>query len=231
MVGRSSSNSSSRNYPKSNLNILDIGCGTGETLSFLKKYLDQPDLSGVDSSPVAVAYSKKRGHHQIFRVDAEKLPFKDNTFDYVLLLDVLEHIKDDSIALIEAKRVLKNNGKIIITVPALQFLWSEHDAQQGHFRRYVRRGIKSLAKKSKMTIEKISYFNFFLSPAIIAVRLLSRIKLFSKLGDFDSNLNYDVANKNLVNKILTSIFVGEIRLLKRINYPFGISIFSVMKKN
>ena len=216
---------------KSNLKILDIGCGTGETLSFLNNHLSHPDLYGVDSSSVAVEYAKSRGHKQILKVEADMLPFKDDTFDYVLLLDVLEHIKDDSSVLSEAKRVLKRNGKIIMTVPALQFLWSEHDAQQGHYRRYVRRKVKSLAKKTKMTIEKISYFNFFLSPAIVAVRLLSRIKPFSKLGDFDSNLNYDVANKNIVNKILTFIFVNEIRLMKRINYPFGISIFSVMKKN
>lgn len=212
------------------LKILDIGCGTGETLSFLKKYLDKPDLFGVDSSPIAVEYARNRGHQQITQTDAGKLAFESGSFDYVLLLDVIEHIKDDSKVLEEAKRVLKNDGKILITVPALQFLWSEHDSQQGHFRRYVRKRIKRLARTAKLRIERISYFNFFLSPFIIGVRLLSRIKMFSNLGDFDSNLNYDVANKNLINKVLTFIFVNEIRLMKHINYPFGISIFAVMKK-
>lgn len=215
---------------KKGLKILDIGCGTGETLSFLDEYLPKPALYGVDSSPVAIKYAKRRGHKNILKVDAKKLPFENNTFDYILLLDVIEHIKNDTAVLIEAKRVLKNKGKIIITTPALQFIWSEHDRAQGHFRRYVRRRIRKIAESAKLSIKRISYFNFFLSPAIIGIRLLSRLRPFRKFGKYDSDLNFNVAKKTLANDILKLIFVNEIKLMNFINYPFGISIFSILQK-
>lgn len=216
--------------PKKGQKILDIGCGTGETLSFLKEHLPKPELFGIDSSSVAIKYAKKRGHKNILKVDAKKLPFEDNSFDYILLLDVIEHIEDDTAILIEAKRVLKKKGKIIITAPALQFIWSEHDSAQGHFRRYVRRNIRQLAKDAKLKLEQMSYFNFFLSPAIITIRLLSRLKLFSKYGKYDSDINFNIAKKPVFNGLLKLIFVSEIKLLKFINYPIGISIFAVLRK-
>jgi ubiquinone/menaquinone biosynthesis C-methylase UbiE len=213
-----------------NLKILDIGCGTGETLSFLKTYLPKPSLYGIDSSPTAIKYAMKRGHKNIISVDAKKLPFENNKFDYILLLDVLEHIKDDTSILIEARRVLKKNGKIIITTPALQFIWSEHDTAQGHFRRYVRRRIRKITSNSKLSVKEISYFNFFLSPAIIGVRLLSKLKPFKKYGEYNSKLNFSVAKKPFLNELLKSIFVFEVKLIKYINYPFGISIFTLLEK-
>jgi SAM-dependent methyltransferase len=214
---------------KDGLKILDIGCGTGETLTFLEDFLDKPSLYGVDTSAVAIEFAKKRGHQNILKVDAKKLPFKTDTFDYVLLLDVIEHIKDDDSVILEAKRVLRPGGHIIITTPALQIIWSEHDAAQGHFRRYVRRRIRSLATKSRMSIERISYFNFF-SPAIIAIRLLGNLKPFKKINSYDSKLNFDVAKKSLVNSLLKFIFVTEIKLMKYVSYPIGISIFAMFKK-
>lgn len=216
---------------KRNLKILDIGCGTGETLTFLKNYLDSPKLYGIDSSPTAIKFAQSRGHCNISKVDAKKLNFKDSTFDYILLLDVIEHIKDDISVLIEANRVLKNNGKIIITAPALKFIWSKHDTSQGHYRRYVRRRIRKISLKANLKIKRISYFNFFLSPTVIVVRLLSKIKIFKKLGNYNSDLNFNIAKKSLINNILKFIFVNEIKLMKYINYPIGISIFSILEKN
>lgn len=215
---------------KSGLRILDIGCGTGETLTFLENYLDKPKLYGVDSSAVAIDFAKKRGHRNILKVDAQKLPFKEGTFDYVLLLDVIEHIEDDAATILEAKRVLRRGGYIIITTPALQFIWSGHDTAQGHYRRYVRRRIRYLATQSKMGIERISYFNFFLSPAIIVIRLLGNHKPLKKINSYDSKLNFDVAKKSLINSLLKFIFVTEIKLMKYISYPIGISIFAIFKK-
>ena len=215
---------------KSNLKVLDIGCGTGETMSFVKSIRRGVDVVGVDNSQVAVNFAIKRGH-QVVKVDALKLPFQNETFDVILILDVIEHIKDDEAFLIEAKRVLKKGGKIIITAPALQFIWSKHDTGQGHQRRYTRHMIRGLAKTSRLSISRLSYFNFFLSPAIIAIRLLSRLSLFSRFGEYDSDLNYKVAKRNYINSILRYIFVTEIKIMKYINYPIGISVCAILRKN
>lgn len=216
---------------RSELKILDIGCGTGETLSFLENYLDNPKLYGIDNSKIAIDYAKKRGHKNIRQVNALKLPYKDNTFDYILLLDVIEHIEDDLSLLKEAKRVLKRNGRIIITAPALQFIWSEHDSQQGHFRRYTRTRLKNLAQKNKLKVSRISYFNFFLSPAIIFLRLLGKLKPFNQINNYDSKLNFDIAKKSQINDLLKVTFVNEIKLMKFVDYPVGISVFALLKKS
>ena len=145
-------------------------------------------------------------------------------------MDVLEHIADDQAVLNEAKRVLKKGGRILITSPGLSFIWSAHDTEQGHKRRYTRRNIKKLAQNSELKVEFISYFNFFLSPPIIIIRLLSNIKPLHSLVDYDSGINYDIAKKGIINSILKNIFIVEIRAIRFIKYPIGISIVALLKK-
>lgn len=204
--------------------ILDVGCGTGETLTFLKTLFPKAKLYGVDTSTTAIKFSKARGHKNILKSTAAKLPYKDNTFDVILFLDVLEHIKDDQSVIIEAKRVLKKGGCIIITSPGLSFIWSAHDTEQGHQRRYTRREIRRLANGASLKTSFISYFNFILSPPIITIRLLSRLKPFRSFADYDRGINFDIAKVGLLNKTMEHIFVNEVRALKYIRYPFGISI-------
>lgn len=215
---------------KNPISILDVGCGTGETLSFLKKTFPKSKLRGVDFLSEAVEYTKNRGHKSR-RADALKLPFKDATFDVVMYLDVIEHIKDDNKVIKEARRVLKPGGTIIITAPALPFIWSDHDKNQGHFRRYTRRRLRILAAKNRLQISHLSYFNFFLSPPIIILRVLSRLNPFKHLASYDSKLNYDIVNKKFFNSLLKKIFVFEVNLLKYINYPIGISVAAEFIKN
>lgn len=209
---------------KKNLKILDIGFGTGETMCFLQEILKDPSLFGVDTSIVAVRFAKSRGHKNVRKASATKLPYQPNTFDTVFALDVIEHIKDDQKVFQEIYRVLKPGGELIITVPALPFIWSNHDSGQGHKRRYTRRRIIKLSKKSGFQIKFISYFNFFLSPIIIIIRSLGNLKPFAKLNEYDSKLNYDISNQKIINSILKKLFVSEIKMLKRIRYPIGISI-------
>lgn len=209
-----------KDHPKS---ILDIGCGTGQTLTFLSQVFPQAKLFGIDALPEAVKYSQERGH-EVLLSDALHLPYPANTFDAVLLLDVVEHIKADVQVIAEAKRVLKPGGVLVITSPALQFIWSAHDANQGHFRRYTRRRMRTLARQNKLHIEFLSYFNFVLAPPIIAIRLLSRLPVFGRLGDYDSRLNYNLAYNGTINSLLKFLFITEIKLLKIIHYPFGISV-------
>lgn len=209
--------------------ILDIGCGTGETLTFLKKVFPKAKLTGVDFLPEAVKYTKDRGHTAM-QADATALPYPDATFDAVLLLDVIEHIKNDTAVIKEARRVLKPGGVIILTAPALAFIWSAHDVGQGHERRYTRHMLLKLAGNNRMEVPYISYFNFLLSPIIISIRLASRLPFLNRLGQYDSKLNYQLAHKKLANAFLKLVFVSEIKMLKLIRYPIGISIVIKMKK-
>jgi hypothetical protein len=112
----------------------------------------------------------------------------------------------------------------------LQFIWSKHDTMQDHIRRYTRRRIRYLSQKTGLKIMFLSYFNIFLSPPIILVRLLSNIKIFSNFSEYDNGINFEIANKNLINNLLTKLFVLEVKLLKYINFPIGISLGTFLKK-
>jgi ubiquinone/menaquinone biosynthesis C-methylase UbiE len=212
--------------------ILDIGCGTGETLTYLHTLFPRADLFGIDTSGDAVLYSHKRGHKNVLAANALSLPYSSNTFDTVLFLDVLEHIKDEKKALLEARRVLKSTGMILITSPALPFLWSDHDKNQGHFRRYTKRDLIELSVETKLKILKVRYFNFILSPIVLVIRLLGKLPFLHFVVAYDNGINYEVVNHRFINAVLTSIFKFEIWLMtKGLRYPFGISIACVYEKN
>lgn len=210
--------------------VLDIGCGTGETLTFLKTLYPKAKMFGVDMLPEAVVYTKER-KHKALKADAKKLPFKNSTFDTVLILDVIEHIDDDTRVLKEAKRVLTKEGVIIITAPALSFIWSNHDKNQGHYRRYDKDRFARIAKNTGLKVKYLSYFNFFLSIPIISIRLLSRVAPFGYLAAYDSKFNYNIAHKNIPNRLLKVIFLADINLAKYISYPWGISVGVKLKKS
>lgn len=210
--------------------ILDVGCGTGETLSYLETIYPRVEVYGVDSSIKAIVFSKSRGHKNVIKANALHLPFKNDFFDAVLLLDVLEHIKDDQTVVNEVKRVLKKSGRMIITSPGLNFIWSNHDINQGHYRRYTQREIRKLAFNAELNTSFVGYFNFFLGFPIMIIRLLSKIRMFKAFADYNNSVNYDIANIGLLNSILKFIFIKEIQMLKFIRYPFGISISAVFIK-
>lgn len=100
-------------YP--NIRILDVGCGEGVMVEEYSK-------KGYDITGVDLNYGSKH----VIRGDARSLPFKDGRFDIVLALDVLEHVdyNDQHKVLEEMKRVLKPNGKALISVPNLAHLIS-----------------------------------------------------------------------------------------------------------
>src|SRR5947207_141966 len=87
---------------KKNNIILDAGCGTGASILYLEQF---GKVYGVDFSPVAVKFCKKRGIKNITNADVSSLPYQDNFFDLICLMDVIEHIKNDKMVISEMHRV------------------------------------------------------------------------------------------------------------------------------
>jgi len=215
-------------YLRGNKNvILDAGCGTGANILFLEKY---GKVSGVDISSVATNFCRKRGIKNVKTGDISDLPYKSNSFDAVCLMDVLEHIEDEKVAIEEIFRVLKPKGKLLLTVPALPFIYSQHDREQGHFKRYTKKGLRTLFENTDFRELTINYFNMLLSPPIIVIRLLSRLKTFSKLADFDAKLNFDIHRVSPVNNLLSKIFSIERHLVMQFALPFGVSLLALYEK-
>jgi SAM-dependent methyltransferase len=210
--------------------ILDVGCGTGETMSFIKRNWPKSRVWGVDKSRTAIKYATYRGHKTVKLADARKLPFDPKKFDAVLALDVLEHIKNSKKVMLEMKRVLKPGGKILITSPALKFIWSQHDLGQGHVTRFNKDEIKKLAYETGLKVEQVRYFNFILSGPIILVRVLSQVPGLGFVANYDNGVNFGVVNWEWLNEFLKRIFVTEVSGIWRINYPWGISVTAILVK-
>ena len=135
------------------INILDIGCGTGGRLEGIRNY---GNVIGIDISKEALKYVRRKAHTNILCADAQLLPIQAESMGVVLLLDVLEHIEDDYTAIKEAYRVLREDGFLIVTVPAHKFLWSLHDKYLHHKRRYNKEELCYVLEKNN--------FRFFFNP-------------------------------------------------------------------
>jgi SAM-dependent methyltransferase len=209
------------------IKILDAGCGTGSNIIFFNQY---GKTYGTDISPIATKFCRIRGIKNVITSDVSKLPYKDRFFDLVSCMDVLEHIENEDKAIREIYRILKPGGLVLLTVPALPFIFSKHDKAQGHFRRYNIKHLRQILTSAGFVEERTTYFNTFLSLPIILIRLLSKLKLFSHLADFDAKLNYDIYKVHMLNNLFLSIFLLEARILKKRDFPIGVSILALYKK-
>lgn len=214
------SNIIKRYTKRNNLNILDVGCGTGALMLELSRF---GNISGIDMAQTAIDFCKSRGINNVRLGNALDIPYEDNSFDVVLALDVIEHIKEDELAMRELKRVLKPNGILITFVPAFMILWGITDVISEHFTRYKKKDFKKKILSSGLDIVRISYFNFFLFIPILIVRKI--VNLFNIKVKNENNMT-----PGIINTILYSIFSIELVLLNYINLPLGVSLFCISKK-
>lgn len=205
--------------------ILDYGCGSGFLVGQLQN--QGYDAYGVDISKEAIDFGISRGVKSLSLEDEVNANFANNYFDAILAMDVIEHIEDDQSALEKLERLLRPGGYLIITVPAYQWMWGVQDEAAHHFRRYTTESVLALVRNSRasLSIIRSTYFNTFLFGPIAVVRLLSRMfSLKSRESDFDLSSSF-------LNKILYGIFNLEAKLLRVINFPFGVSILAILRKS
>lgn len=198
--------------------IVDIGCGTGEMLDMLREF---GPVTGLDASPIAVRRCRQRFGASV-DVRLGRIP-DDLPANAALVtaFDVVEHLEDDEGALSAIARSLAPGGRFICTVPAFSFLWSGHDVAHHHHRRYTRRGLRRRLVRAGFRIERISYFNTLLFPAVVAVRLAQRLRP-------GATHHSDAAVPSpRANRLLFRLFVAERRLLRVTDLPVGISLLAV----
>jgi len=208
---------------KDNSRILEIGCSGGALLKNLKSQ-GFKELFGVDISEVAIELCRKRGIENVQTKDGVDTRYMDSAFDLIIASDVLEHIETDAIALKEWYRVLRPGGILIVFVPAFNFLWSNHDDLNHHYRRYGKKQLNEKLIQAGFGIIRSSFWNFvFLIPVAI-VSFMGSIFLKKE----DNNRLYEF--KPWLNSIFLSLLRAENLLLKYTNLPSGVSIFTVSKK-
>ena len=148
----------------------------------------------------------------------EHLPFPPAEFDLLFALDVLEHIEDDAGALAELRRVSAPGAALVVTVPAHQWMWTEHDVQLHHVRRYARPEIEERARSTGWVPETVTYFNSAVFPLVAVARLASRRS--SRRGRTDLDRTPPALNRllELPMRAEAALIAGGVRL------PFGVSL-------
>lgn len=207
----------------SDLHILDVGCGTGATLSMMRGL---GALTGIDRSPSALHYCRLRSLKQLALGTAEALPIASESTDVVLALDLLEHLADDGAAAREFARVLRPGGLLVVTVPALPELWSEHDEALDHLRRYRAGRLRGILTDAGLHIDKLSYLITALLLPIAALRLLQR-RLPRKTRQAQTAF---IIPPKPINWVLTSLLRLEHLWLTRFNLPVGVSLIALARK-
>lgn len=201
------------------LRILEVGCGTGSNLPMLKEF-GSVDAIEPDEAAREVA-SRRSG----IRVRGGEVPgnidLNEGEYDLIVLLDVLEHIGDDVGALSLLKSKLAPGGKILLTVPAVPWLWSSHDVAHHHHRRYTRSRLTDALDQSGFELVHNAHFNSILFPLIATMRLIGRI-MGREGGD-------DAVPSRFINRLLTKIFAFERRWVARASMPFGVSLAAVAR--
>lgn len=214
-----------KKYSKNkNCKILEIGCGTGNLIPIISTH---GDYVGIEKNKNAYLEAQKY-HKKIINKSIENLEITEK-YDIICLFDVLEHIKDDHKAIEKVYSFLENSGIIIITIPAYNFLFSNHDIAMDHYRRYSKKNITKILRINKFKIIEMGYWNSLLFPIIAIIRIIK--KVFSrtiKTKSFHSEIK---TPPRIINKLIYNILKLENVLIKKnIKMPFGLSIYTIAKK-
>lgn len=207
---------------KKKLAFLDVGCGTGITLSLLSKY---GKAQGIDVAEQAIYFCRKRGF-KIKKSDTMNIKFSDNSFDAVTVLGVFYHkgVIDDQKGFREIFRVLKPGGRILFLDCAMPCLYGKHDLVFQGIRRYTKKDLQTKLEKAGFEVERISYYNYLFFPLVYIKRKLEKLSSAPPKSEVNEELN------PILNKILARIYCTELSLLKHVNFPVGVNILAVARK-
>ena len=201
--------------------ILEIGCGTGGNLEMLSSW---GTINAVELDDHARITANLRNY---CKVTYGKLPgdivIPDET-KLICMLDVLEHVEDDIAALAKIKEDADSDCQILITVPAYKFLWSQHDKDAHHFRRYTKTELEKKLIETGFNITFSSYFNSILFPVIFIIRAIKNKLQSIESGDLQMP-------GSILNRILLIIFSMESKVIPTFPLPFGVSIIAIAEIN
>jgi len=198
-----------KKYSNPKASLLDIGCGSGNLLSVLKKSGFE-NIYGSDFSNESVSLNSQKFGTRIFYADIREIKFfEGRIYDVVICSDVLEHIQDDKTAVKNIGRILNDNGILIISVPYNMKYWSSHDSFSGHVRRYESNELESIISENGFVIlDSFGWGNLLYS---LYFNILIRMKPHRIMGQ---------GNK-FFKKLLSRFFV----------WCFVLEYLSVSKKN
>jgi len=212
--------------------VLEIGCGTGTVLRMLESICDRGRVFGMDLLAGGLKFARGQTSSPLVQGDASLPPFKER-FELICLFDVLEHLEGDLQSLRNLKSLLKEEGVLLLTVPAHPSLWSYADEVSCHSRRYEPGDFEKTITEAGYRVFYCTEFMMTLYPLLWLGRWLSGLGLKLRGGGEKSKKGLARAELRpipVVNELLTYFLSQEARLIaRRVRLPLGTSILAVAR--
>jgi len=203
--------------------ILDAGCGTGRNLLFYEKH---GRVAGVDFSPIALSYCRKRGLTDLAAGDVCNLPFQTGIFDIVNLTDVLYAVDPGRAHLVlqESCRVLKPGGCLFLNTAAMDILRSDHDRAVKTRKRYCRPELVEMVRNSGFELLQARYWNSLLFVPALSYRLAKKL--------FNAGRRDTAGDLKMPSAWMNRLLYRSMRIDWALSgaLPFGTSLFCVARK-
>lgn len=208
--------------------IADIGSGD---LYFAKKAIEITGKKGYACDvhyPEDPAQEEKKLH----KVKCiEDIPAGE--VDLVFLLDVLEHVENEEEFLRQVLAILQNGGTIVVTVPAFQCLFGDHDVFLKHYRRYNKKSLTQILLNSGLVIQKMHYFYSSLFVLRVVNKVFALLGIKSEYTREISRWKYE--ESHILTRILVFLLNTDFKCNALLNSLFkqsipGLSICAIVKK-
>jgi len=207
--------------------ILEIGCSSGFLLEELANTFPSASITGADvvKEPLYRLH-KKLPKLPLLRFDLLSCPLPKESFDIIIMLNVLEHIGDDKLALSNAYKLLKPGGLIVIEVPAGPYLFDSYDRELQHFRRYSSSELLSKLNQAGFKVTQKSHLGFFVFPAFCLIKIINKFTKAKK----NKNVVKEKAVNTSSSKLLAYTLSLEQGKFSNLPLPFGIRVLMTAQK-
>jgi SAM-dependent methyltransferase len=210
--------------------VLEVGCGNGNVLRMLRTACPQAKVVGLELWFDGLRHAQRRSAGFLVQGDVRNCPF-GKPFDLAGLFDVLEHVPEDRETLASLWTLLAPGGRLLLTVPAHQSLWSYFDEAAHHCRRYSANDLRQKLTEAGFQVEFLSQFMASIFPMVWVFRKVRGLRKLSDSSNARSRTSAEFQLVPVVNQILTALLTVEALWLSRGHHlPIGTSLVAVARR-
>ena len=210
--------------------IMEVGCSAGHLLADMRESLPNASLTGGDYTlGTLVKLGAKMPDIPLVRFNLADSPLPSDTYDAMVLLNVLEHIEDDVAAVRHIARMLKPGGVAVIEVPAGPELFDDYDRELKHFRRYKLPDLCKMIESAGLKIERRNYLGALIYPAFYLAKKRSQSSP-RPAAEREQHVTKAIGATSRLNPVGHAVMALEEAMSRMVEFPRGIRCVVTARK-